>query len=203
MKKILLGMSICVLVLTACGKKEVAEAIKESTETTVSESTSAESTIESTAFDELAIGGAFFEEHYNDVGDVLANFEVETNKGTTFELNKVEKPVFIYYWTTWAGPCVVEMEYIQELYEEYKDRVEFVMINEGETKEVINDFLIANDGKFTFPIGFDEERAFTYRYNLYGYPTAFVVGKDKIVKENYIGARSKEEYKTALENTLK
>jgi len=42
------------------------------------------------------------------------------------ELN--DKVVFINYWATWCSPCRAEMPSIQSLYDDYKDKIEFIFI---------------------------------------------------------------------------
>jgi len=37
------------------------------------------------------------------------------------------KVIFINYWATWCAPCRAEMPSIQSLYNDYKDKIEFVL----------------------------------------------------------------------------
>ncbi len=46
------------------------------------------------------------------------------------------KVVFINYWATWCAPCIAEMPMIQKLYDDYKDKVEFVFITSDKTAKV-------------------------------------------------------------------
>lgn len=48
--------------------------------------------------------------------------------------------VFISYWATWCPPCIAEMPSIQSLYEDYGDKVDFLLIS-NEDPEVISGFL--------------------------------------------------------------
>ncbi len=50
------------------------------------------------------------------------------------ELN--EKVVFINYWATWCPPCRAEMPSIQSLYDDYKDRIEFIFITSDNKSKV-------------------------------------------------------------------
>lgn len=38
------------------------------------------------------------------------------------------KVVFVNFWATWCPPCKAEMPMIQSLYDDYKDKIEFVFI---------------------------------------------------------------------------
>lgn len=39
-----------------------------------------------------------------------------------------DKVVFVNFWATWCPPCIAEMPSIQALYNDYKDKVEFLFI---------------------------------------------------------------------------
>lgn len=39
------------------------------------------------------------------------------------------KVVFVNFWATWCPPCIAEMPSIQKLYNDYKDKVEFVFVS--------------------------------------------------------------------------
>jgi thiol-disulfide isomerase/thioredoxin len=40
-----------------------------------------------------------------------------------------EKPVFLNIWATWCPPCVAEIPGIVELYNEYADEVNFILVS--------------------------------------------------------------------------
>ena len=135
-------------------------------------------------------------------GMTMPNIKVETNKGVTFDLQKAKKPVLINFWATWCPPCREEMPGLQNLYEKYKDKVDFVMINLGETKEIIQDFLVENE-IYTFPIGYDKDGALGIRFNIMAIPDTIIVGKDKIIKNFVVGARSEAQFDEYLDAVTK
>ncbi|ASB49270.1 TlpA family protein disulfide reductase [Alkalitalea saponilacus] len=53
---------------------------------------------------------------------------------------KRDKPVFLNYWATWCPPCIAEMPSIQNLYDAYKDDINFVFIS-NEDLAVVNSFM--------------------------------------------------------------
>lgn len=143
-------------------------------------------------------GGAYqLKEGYN-----MPNFVIETNKEKDFDLEKSNKPLFINFWTTWCDFCVTEMPDIQALYEEYKDKVDFLLVNSGENYETIEAFLVEQNGIYNFPVGYDEKQELTEILGLQGFPTTIVMNKNKIITDYIIGKRSKTQYKEAIEKVL-
>lgn len=50
------------------------------------------------------------------------------------------KVVFINLWATWCPPCIAEFQGIQDLYNDYKDDVVFLLVSD-ESSETIENFL--------------------------------------------------------------
>jgi len=79
------------------------------------------------------------------IADVKDRKELDT---TSFQLKGITnvpelsieslkgKVVFINYWATWCGPCIAEMPMIDNLYNDYKDKVEFVFITSDDKNKV-------------------------------------------------------------------
>ncbi len=59
------------------------------------------------------------------------------------------QPVFVNFWATWCPPCIAEMPSIQRLYEEYGDRVAFVLASQ-EDWDTIKRFV--KDKNYSFPV---------------------------------------------------
>lgn len=132
----------------------------------------------------------------------MPNIVVDTNKGVKFDLEKTSKPALINFWATWCPPCRTEMPGLQSLYEEFSNEIDFIMVNVGETKETVQDFLVENE-TYTFPIGYDLDGSYATRFGIVGIPTTFIVGKDKVIKNYVIGAREESQFREYLENIVK
>ena len=139
----------------------------------------------------------------NDVENKLQNITIDTNKGDIFNSDKTEKPMFINFWATWCGPCVGEMGEIQSTYEEYKDKVDFIMINCGESKDTIEGFLVDNKGAYTFPIGYDEDGAVSEKFSIMAIPTTYIVDKNKNISKKIVGSSTAETFKAEIEKVIK
>ena len=131
----------------------------------------------------------------------MPNIILETNKDKTFNLFETEKPVLINFWATWCPPCREEMPGLQDLYEQYGKKIDFMMINLGESKATVQDFLIESE-KFTFPVAYDIINDYGYKFNIMAIPTTILIGKDKVIKKYLLGARSKEQFEEYIKEFI-
>lgn len=84
------------------------------------------------------------EEQYN-VGKAVNLWQIYDQKGTRVTFGKLnEKPVFINFWATWCPPCIAELPGIAELYEKYKDDVNFVFVS-SESPETVKKFALKHN----------------------------------------------------------
>ncbi len=59
------------------------------------------------------------------------------------------QPIFLNFWATWCPPCLAEMPSIQRLYNEYNNRMAFVLISSEKT-DVLREFI--QEENYTMPI---------------------------------------------------
>lgn len=105
-------------------------------------------------------------------------YDAEGNEVTLESLRG--KPVVLNFWATWCGYCVMEMPDFQEAYEEFGDRIHFMMVNvtDGyqETQETAEAF-VAGKG-FTFPVYYDLELSAASAYGVNAMPVTFFIDAD-------------------------
>ncbi|MBE6625678.1 MAG: TlpA family protein disulfide reductase [Ruminococcaceae bacterium] len=105
------------------------------------------------------------------------------------------KPMIVNFWATWCGPCKSEMPHFQEMYEEYGDRVEFIMINATDgyrdTVESVGSFM--EDNGYTFPVYCDSDFDAINTYGVYAFPSTIVINADGSVYGTKVGALSKNQ----------
>lgn len=116
------------------------------------------------------------------------------------------KTIFVNFWATWCPPCRKEMPHIQELYEEYNENQDDVVIlgiaspklgREG-SEEVIKEYL---DGEgFTFPTVFDEKGPMAKGYGINAFPSTLIIDKEGYITKYIPGAMSKEIMKSLIES---
>ena len=75
--------------------------------------------------------------------ETLKNYhwELINLKGESYELKEAKgKVVFINLWATWCPPCIAEMPDMQELYNDYQDKVVFLFVS-NERQDKVASFL--------------------------------------------------------------
>lgn len=174
-----------VLTMAGCGAGEVSSPAPESTETTaVPESTETavapESTENAAAPENTETAAPSPEESGGAPQEYrpAPGFTVYTLAGEPVELSDfLGKPVVVNFWASRCGPCLAEMPDFQAAYEQYGDRVHFLMINRiglgWDTVEAGSAF-IAESG-YTFPVYYDAEQSAAEAYGVSAVPlTCFI-----------------------------
>lgn len=128
-------------------------------------------------------------------------WEISDLSGKTVRFDQLlDKPVFVNFWATWCPPCMAELPGIQELYEQYKNKVNFVFLSD-EDPNTITTFI----SKHQY-----QDMPF-YRYNRVpgdfsssSIPATFIISREgKVVLEKKGAARwDSERVKTLLNKLL-
>lgn len=78
------------------------------------------------------------------------NWYVEDLEGQEVELSTFKGQVlFINFWATWCPPCIAEMPSIQRLYDEYGDKMVFIVASQ-ESRGILREFM--DEKEYTFPV---------------------------------------------------
>lgn len=120
-------------------------------------------------------------------GDVPPPFTLPDLDGVDVSLSDFEgKVVVLDLWATWCGPCRVEIPYLVELYEEFKnDGVVVVGIGlDQQGAEILRPFVEDNNVTYTILVG---GRAISQAYNVTGIPTTFIIGRDGRIAKKHVG----------------
>ena len=91
--------------------------------------------------------------------------------------SKFLQPVFVDFWAEWCGPCRMVSPVVEELSQEYEDKVDFVKIN------------------------VDDNGDLAQKFNVFSIPT-LAIFKDGQVVSQKVGAATKESFKTMIDSSL-
>lgn len=124
--------------------------------------------------------------------EVLPDFTAQTVDGEPFTLSDALRShdlVLINLFATWCPPCKMEFPYLEEAWEQSKDRVSVIAlsIEPEDTDEMLRDY--ADEMGLTFPVG-HEDGTDLLRFVTVGIPTTLLVDRDGRVLAVEIGAKT-------------
>ncbi|WP_251555071.1 thiol-disulfide oxidoreductase ResA [Neobacillus muris] len=106
--------------------------------------------------------------------------------------------VFLNFWGTWCKPCEKEMPYINNQYNQFKNKgVQVIAVNIAETELAVNDF--AERHKLDFPIVIDKDKEVMNAYGINPLPATFLIDKNGIVVEYYTGQLTEQKIREFME----
>lgn len=109
-------------------------------------------------------------------------YDMKGNQVLFSSLN--EKPVFLNFWATWCPPCVAELPGIIELYEKYKEEVNFVLVS-NESPEKVSSFAKKHDFEEAL---FYQNTSLPANFSSQSIPTTFIISKGGLVVVSEKGA---------------
>ncbi|REE25127.1 thiol-disulfide isomerase/thioredoxin [Winogradskyella pacifica] len=76
------------------------------------------------------------------------NWNLVSDTGNRLDFNAAKgKVVFVNFWATWCPPCIAEMPSLQELYDDYGDKVIFLFVT-NEDFETVEKFKVKKSFNF-------------------------------------------------------
>jgi thiol-disulfide isomerase/thioredoxin len=94
-------------------------------------------------------------------------------------------PVFIDFWASWCPPCRQSIPYVEELYEKYKGKVQFIGINLDRNSDAALDFIKKNSMSYLQLDGTGSDAP--SKYGVRGIPSFFIIDKEGNIVKNYSG----------------
>jgi len=122
----------------------------------------------------LAMFGPSIEEETNRDSVTFEDWELKDLDGNTLNFKDLEnRVVFLNFWATWCPPCIAELPSIQDLHDDYKDKIAFVLIS-SEKLEVVKSF---KDKKGYNLNSFTPLSAYPSYFNISSIPRTFLIDK--------------------------
>lgn len=126
--------------------------------------------------------------------------------GEPLELQSLEgKPIVLNFWASWCPPCVEEMPYFEQAYQEHGDDVQFVMLNAtesrpGETIQAAQDFLVEHD--LDLPVYYDQNYANQITFGISSLPSTLFINSDGEVVYGHRGLINDEQLEFMIAEVL-
>lgn len=97
------------------------------------------------------------------------------------------KVVFLHFWGTWCPDCVLEMPSVQAFYDQYKNQIQFVLID----IEIDNNYTkltkFIDKKKYTVPM-YEAVSLFSTQLQVTSFPTTFIIDKEGNIVSKHDGA---------------
>ncbi|WP_305046229.1 TlpA family protein disulfide reductase [Geoalkalibacter sp.] len=132
------------------------------------------------------------------VGTVAPDFTLPTYDGGSVTLSHLRgKVVLINFWATWCPPCRTEKPTMENLYQKFAERGDFVLLAvnvEEDARQALESYLKRTP--YSFPIPIDAQGQVQNLYHVYRFPESFIIDRNGIVVDHVIGARDWSDPKT-------
>ncbi|MBQ3099676.1 MAG: TlpA family protein disulfide reductase [Clostridia bacterium] len=136
--------------------------------------------------------------------EVAKDFTVYDENDQAVTLSSMQgKPTVVNFWATWCGYCTLEMPDFEIAYGEYKDEVNFMMVdltNETETKEKASEFI--KEMGYTFPVYFDRDLSAYTAYGLTSIPRTLIILADGTLMYEHVGAMDRITLASKIETAI-
>ncbi|MEE1014052.1 MAG: TlpA disulfide reductase family protein [Clostridia bacterium] len=134
-----------------------------------------------------------------------ADFTVFDADGKAVKLSDFKgMPVVVNFWASWCGPCKSELPAFENVYQEFGDQVQFLMVNltdgQQETLKDVQNFLSQNP--YTFPVYYDTQLSASIAYRIQSIPRTILVDADGSLYKARTGAMSEVTLRKYLSGLL-
>ena len=137
------------------------------------------------------------------------DFTLTDQFGNTHTLDQYKgKTILLNFWATWCGPCRSEMPDLQEIFQDYGNNEQDLVVlgvaapnlgREGSAED-ITAFLEENG--YTYPTLMNEDASLFYSYGISSFPTTFMIDKNGNVYGYVSGALSRENFESIIQQTI-
>lgn len=163
-------------------------------------------TIDDTTIPQETVSETASETEQTTEGVKAADFTIWDDEENEVKLSDLYgKPTVIHFWATWQKGWKTELEFINEIYPEYENEVNFLIIhltdNDKENMFRAKGHLIENG--YTFPAYFDFNQSAAKAYNVKKQHITVFIDSEGNIYEIFKGEMTKPVFKGYIERLLK
>lgn len=107
----------------------------------------------------------------------MANVQATSSKTWGKDVSESQLPVLVDFWAEWCGPCRMVSPVVEDLANEYGEKVRFLKLNVDENQDI------------------------AAKYEIFSIPTLLILKDNKVIGQ-HIGATSKNVLKAFIEKSL-
>lgn len=123
-------------------------------------------------------------------GNLAPDFQLLNMEGQPVQLSDFRgKKVIVNFWATWCPPCRAEMPHMEKFYNDFSKEAVVLAVNLTNTEKNQSDVTaFIDDLGLTFPILLDEKGEVAGMYQVFAYPTSYMIDSQGIIREIFQGA---------------
>ena len=164
--------------------------------------------LEDTASDDGS--GLIVFDNPGDVNDAEATGKVAPLGFTLKDMNGVDvklasfkgKIILLNFWATWCPPCKVEIPYLVELQNQYKDDLVILGFSVDDTPADLRPFAVEYKINYPLLVGNGREDVQDAFGPMWGIPVSVIVGRDGKIVKKHSGIASKEQIEREIQALL-
>ena len=133
--------------------------------------------------------GYNFRIHELKVGDSVPDFAFHfvNRDGSSSSFRDFHgKPVLLDFWATWCAPCIASMPKMHELQSKYGDKLQIILLNDSERKQLVDKFISkrANipTAKITLPVSLGDSIVTKVLFKHTGIPVIYWIDSNGILR---------------------
>lgn len=135
------------------------------------------------------------------VGDEAPDFELEALNGDVYQLAAYQdKPIVLYFFTTWCSSCKTQTPEMIQFQEEFED-VHVLTIVRSESKRAVEKY-IEKTGHTENQYLFDFNSEVSDRYGVVGQPETIIINEAGNVVDHTVGPLTRDSLVEKMENLV-
>ncbi len=131
------------------------------------------------------------------IGQVAPNIRVTLTDGSLMDTADFGgQPLWINFMATWCPQCTTELPMMERFQGNLKDQMTMLVIDVGEDRSVVRDFIRGLDVDLT--VGIDRDGSIQAQWAAYGLPVHYMLDADGVVQQIVYGGASEETFIEAV-----